>query len=544
MRNNQPITGREYPFPVGKTLVSVTDLKGRITFCNKAFIDVSGFSAEELLGQPHNLVRHPDMPEEAFRDLWATIEQGLPWSGPVKNRRKNGDHYWVLANATPMKDGDRITGFLSVRVPCPRTVVQQAEKAYARMRDEKARGQRRLVLEQGQFRRIDRVGRVLQALSPGPRAWMYLLVLVPMLAALAAGWWLPAAWGVASAALLGGLALAGFHTVLQAPFLRLLDDARHLGSGDLTHEVQVDAQGLAGQLQQALNQVAVNLRTVVLDARTDIDALQAQVQEIGAGNSDLARRTEQQAVSLQQTAASMEQITGTVGNTAAAALRGTELASETARVAQDSQLSVQEVAQSMAAIQGSTRRIGEMVHVVEGVAFQTNILALNASVEAARAGELGKGFAVVAEEVRALAARAAEAAREIRRLIAESTECVATGDSHTGIARSRVDGALEAVASVHQALEEIRQAAQEQQQGVVQVNEAMARLDGTTKQNAVMVEELNSAVQDMLRQIALVSTATRLFRLQRGEKTVSELDAVALRKLHRTSTADADVTTA
>lgn len=115
MRNNLPVSQQAYEFPRDQTLVSVTDLKGRITYCNAAFIAVSGYSKEELLGQPHNIVRHPDMPEEAFRDLWATIESKHPWTGLVKNRRKNGDYYWVNANATPMLDGEQITGYLSVR---------------------------------------------------------------------------------------------------------------------------------------------------------------------------------------------------------------------------------------------------------------------------------------------------------------------------------------------------------------------------------------------------------------------------------------------
>ncbi len=102
MRQNLPVTSNAYPFPKGKTLVSTTDTKGRIVYCNEAFVDVSGYVKDELLGQPHNMIRHPDMPEEAFRDMWATIEAGLPWSAPVKNRRKNGDYYWVMANATPL----------------------------------------------------------------------------------------------------------------------------------------------------------------------------------------------------------------------------------------------------------------------------------------------------------------------------------------------------------------------------------------------------------------------------------------------------------
>ena len=128
MRNNQPITQHAHSLLADQTLVSVTDLKGRITYCNPAFIEASGYSREELLGQPHNIVRHPDMPEEAFRDMWETIQSGLPWSGLVKNRRKSGDYYWVQANATPMMDGDQLTGYLSVRA------IQYADGLYAKMR--------------------------------------------------------------------------------------------------------------------------------------------------------------------------------------------------------------------------------------------------------------------------------------------------------------------------------------------------------------------------------------------------------------------------
>ena len=127
MRNNHPVSHNVYDFPADQTLISVTDLKGRITYCNASFVSVSGYAREELMGQPHNLVRHPDMPEEAFRDLWATIESGRPWTGLVKNRRKNGDHYWVRANATPeMTDGE-ITGFISIRSAPSRDEIKAAE---------------------------------------------------------------------------------------------------------------------------------------------------------------------------------------------------------------------------------------------------------------------------------------------------------------------------------------------------------------------------------------------------------------------------------
>jgi len=135
MRTNLPVNQHEYPFPEGETLVSTTDLQGRILYCNAAFIEVSGYVRQELLGQPHNLIRHPDMPEEAFRDMWDTIQRGFPWSGLVKNRRKDGSFYWVMANVTPLIDaGGKVTGYMSVRTQPERTAVDGAEKLYARMR--------------------------------------------------------------------------------------------------------------------------------------------------------------------------------------------------------------------------------------------------------------------------------------------------------------------------------------------------------------------------------------------------------------------------
>ncbi len=136
MRLNTPNIDHEFDYPEQQTLVSITDLKGRIVYCNPAFVEVSGYRQDELLGQPHNLIRHPDMPEAAFADLWATIAAGKPWSAPVKNRRKDGRYYWVLANVTPIIDGDRPVGYMSVRVRPSREQVQAATALYDRLRDE------------------------------------------------------------------------------------------------------------------------------------------------------------------------------------------------------------------------------------------------------------------------------------------------------------------------------------------------------------------------------------------------------------------------
>ena len=129
MRSNLPVSNTEFPFPTGETLVSTTDLQGRITYCNPHFVAVSGYARDELLGQPHNMIRHPDMPEEAFRDMWATIAAGQPWSAPVKNRRKDGSYYWVMANVTPLMQGQGPVGYMSVRTEPTREQVQAAEAA-------------------------------------------------------------------------------------------------------------------------------------------------------------------------------------------------------------------------------------------------------------------------------------------------------------------------------------------------------------------------------------------------------------------------------
>ena len=162
MRNNTPVTSREYALREGMAIVSRTDAKGRITDVNADFIEASGFTEAELIGQPHNLVRHPDMPVEAFADLWRTLAAGQPWSGLVKNRRKNGDHYWVLANATPLMEGSAITGYMSVRTQPTREQVAQAEAAYALFRSGRA-GRRAIVqgfvVDTGLRRQLDIAGR-------------------------------------------------------------------------------------------------------------------------------------------------------------------------------------------------------------------------------------------------------------------------------------------------------------------------------------------------------------------------------------------------
>ena len=536
MRHNLPVTTNACALADGDMLVSVTDPQGRITYCNPVFVRISGYSAAELLGQPHNIVRHPDMPEEAFRDMWHTIQGGRPWTGLVKNRCKNGDFYWVRANAAPLADGARITGYLSVRTRPDPAEVQAAEALYARMRAEAAAGPLRLRLRHGRLLGsglAERLRALRQGLGPGGAMVVQLLATG---AAAAAGWGLA---GRGTASLLAGavvvLGAAGcaawaLQRQQMAALQPVLDEARRLAAGDLVHPVSTGAAGLAGDVQQALAQLLVNLRALVSETRREVAGVRGSVQEIKAGNLDLSARTEAQASSLQQTTSAMAQITGTVRQSAESAVTGAQLAAQTAEVAAGSDAAVQALATSMQAIRAASQRVGEIIHVIEGVAFQTNMLALNAAVEAARAGTSGKGFAVVAGEVRALAQRSAASARQIRALIEESSACVETGTVQSTEARERMHEALGAVRRVTALLGEISSGARHQEHDIGQVNQAIVQIDGFTQQNAAMVEQLAASAQALGTQLDGVHDSMRLFRLQADEPPLGALDAVALRR--------------
>src|SRR5574344_1547315 len=229
MRTNLPITEHELHFHVQENLVSVTDVDGYITYCNPAFIAVSGFTEEELLGQPHNIIRHPDMPREAFRDLWDTVHTGQPWTGLVKNRRKNGDFYWVQANITPLRDGTQVTGFLSVRTLPTREQVQAADALYAQMRAEAQTGHTVHTLHRGTVQRQNFAGRLVRLLRPSTTVRLGLVQVIPVAlavlpASLGAPWWVTG--GVALLAIAAS-ALAA-RALAIAPLKELVHDANQL----------------------------------------------------------------------------------------------------------------------------------------------------------------------------------------------------------------------------------------------------------------------------------------------------------------------------
>ena len=511
MRANFPVTQNNYDFPGDELLVSVTNTKGEITHCNPAFVRVSGFEYDDLIGQPHNLIRHPDMPAAAFKDMWRTIAHGYPWTGIVKNRRRDGDHYWVRANVTPIMEDGKPKGYLSVRTKPSAQEVQAAQALYEHMNAEAQSGQETMRLRAGKVRRVGWRGLLAQRTDVGLLTRMVLmLVIVAAITMLPdmLGWQGVGAWGMRLAALvLGGAWIAWrFQSRCASGIEKANAWAAQMASCNLSTTCEHNYTGAVGTLMARLQQIQINLRAVVGDVLNEVRCFNTMSNEISHSSLDLAKRTELQASDLEQTAASMEEIAGTVLQTADTAQQMEQESNQSKSVVSRSGAAVQEVGEAMERIRQSSTRMREIIGVIESIAFQTNLLALNAAVEAARAGEQGRGFAVVAGEVRALAQRSATAAKEISGLINNTVDGINDGNARMQAAGTTIDGTVDAVERVSALVHQITLATREQSIGIAQVNEAVASLDAMTQQNAALVEQSASSAD------ALHTNAVRLQR--------------------------------
>jgi methyl-accepting chemotaxis protein len=297
------------------------------------------------------------------------------------------------------------------------------------------------------------------------------------------------------------------------PLIEVTRVTREIAAGDLTHHVQVRGNDEVAETLKALVEMQQSLQRVVGDVRSATDSITIASSEVAAGSQDLSGRTEQAASNLQETASSMEHISGTIQHSSDAARTANQLASSAASAASQGGEVVSRVVSTMDAIAQGSRRIADIIGVIDGIAFQTNILALNAAVEAARAGEQGRGFAVVASEVRALAHRVAEAAKEIKTLIGISVEQVDAGSSLVQEAGASMAHIVDAVQRVSDVISEISAAATEQSDGIAQVNMAVTHLDQMTQQNAALVEQSAAAAESLKDQATRLSQVVSVFKL-------------------------------
>ena len=527
MRKNLPVTEAEYLLRDGLAIVSKTDLKGKITYVNPYFMEVSGFSEEELLGKPHNLVRHPDMPPDAFGDLWDTLQAGVPWTGLVKNRRKNGDYYWVLANVTPVREGERVVGYMSVRTKPSREQVAAATELYRQMCAGQAKG---VAIRRGAVVHTGLRGAI-EALRYMPFSRSLALkmgALCTLIVVLGATGFTAAtqqqsslAYGIATLAGVGVLTTLALwyslHAAVVRPIRNAIHTARAIAGGDLSRAFEVGRRGDIGQLLGALQQMNVNLQAIIGDVRANVETIAVGTQEIASGNLGLSNRTEAQAASLEETASSMEQLASTVRQNTEHASQGNRLGVSATDVAEKGGNVVEQVVSTMAEISASSKKVVDIVGLINDIAFQTNLLALNAAVEAARAGDQGRGFAVVAAEVRNLAQRCAVAAKEIKQLIDVAAQKVDTGTVLVHQAGMTMHEIVTSVQRVSAIMDEILSASIEQNSGIEQINQAIVQMDEATQQNAALVEQAAAAAASLAEQAHRLSQAISVFRLARDD---------------------------
>ena len=521
MKTNTPVTNLEYILKDTETVVSKTDLSGNITYVNRDFCTISGFTEEELVGSPQNIVRHPDMPVEAFKDFWSTIKAGKAWTGMVKNRCKNGDHYWVEANAAPMLENGKMVGYTSIRVKPSREQVAAAEKAYREIK----KGSKEIYVYEGSviassfLRRFDWLAllsiRSKLVLSSG---MLTLLFIASMIFSMGEKKQFEA-WSIAASGL--GIVIglvSGFllYRAIVVPLNKVKHDIERMSAGDLSGKIDANGNDELAQMVQSLRVLQTNVKLLVGQIKESTDVVNNGAAEIAMGNADLSARTESQASSLEETASSMEELTSTVKQNADNAREANRLVASASDTAMKGGKAVAQVVGTMGSIKESSRKIVDIIGVIDGIAFQTNILALNAAVEAARAGEQGRGFAVVAAEVRNLAQRSAGAAKEIKSLISDSVEKVEAGSKLVDDAGRTMDEIVLQVKQVAGYVSDITLASQEQSEGIEQVNQAITQMDEVTQQNAALVEQAAAAAENMQGQAANLALLVDSFQLVAG----------------------------
>lgn len=514
-------TNVETMVPEGVYIYSQTDLKGRITEANAAFAEISGYQVDEMIGKPHNLIRHPDMPREAFADLWKSLQAGRPWQGVVKNRRSDGGFYWVIANASPVRENGKVVGYQSIRFKPTREQIAAATEAYRRIRE----GDRSLKVVEGRAvsARSAWLNRA-AGCSAQIAASMILAVSASVLgfAGLLVAGAHPAL--TRSAETMFGLSALGALAGLAWTLPRLRHDLKAveayldglLSSGDLTLRCTSIREGSVGAIGHKLNLLTSWVQATILSVSDAVVHVENGTQEVfhgvmeidkaansqGAASSSVAAAAAELGLTIREVSDNLHNTETTVSRTGEKATEGADVTERASEQIHALAAAIKGASAEVEALGTTSAEVGQIAGVIREIADQTNLLALNASIEAARAGEAGRGFAVVANEVRNLADRTMKATANIDALIVKikgdserAINGMRIGQAQVGESVTKVQAAKETLNGINELMSEAVRRVTEIANSSTQQTEAMNEISRNITEVASMTEQNEAVVR-------------------------------------------------